>query len=298
VRSYWALARPRGALCVAALPLLGYGFAHWDHAAGARGTAGAALVVAAWLALHAGTLWLNAALDRDAGEVLFGRSVPIPRRIAVAGYAALAAAVLLGVLCGAGVFVAAAAALAVCYSHPSVRWKGHPILGPLTNGLGYGVLSPAAGWAVAGLPATPRLVLALAVLASAALAVYFAAQAFQGGEDGRRGYRTPVVCWGARRVLGAARVSLGVAALGTAAPSIAGWLPLACAVVVAGWLAGDRWLAAWQGDGRGDERRARGFVGLVAAMGMLVLAAATADYLVDRAGDGEVAGRATRRGAP
>src|SRR5688572_28972897 len=75
---YWLLARPGGAVCVAALPLLGWGFAHWDHARGAAGVTGIVLTIAAWLALHAGTLWLNAALDRDAGEVLLGRSVAVP----------------------------------------------------------------------------------------------------------------------------------------------------------------------------------------------------------------------------
>ena len=35
-------------------------------------------VLAAWSWLNAGTLWLNAAVDRDEGEVLFGRSVKPP----------------------------------------------------------------------------------------------------------------------------------------------------------------------------------------------------------------------------
>ena len=54
-----------------------------------------ALVLLAWVALHAGTLWLNAALDRDEGEVLWGRAVPVPANAALGGYAALVGTVVL-----------------------------------------------------------------------------------------------------------------------------------------------------------------------------------------------------------
>src|SRR5690606_1412062 len=95
-RALWTLSRPRGALWVGALPLLGLVWAHWDRALPLRAAGwGLAAVVVAWLLLNAGTLWLNAALDRDEGEVLFGRPAPVPPGIEGFGYAALAGCVAL-----------------------------------------------------------------------------------------------------------------------------------------------------------------------------------------------------------
>ncbi|MCA9571391.1 MAG: hypothetical protein KC656_26310, partial [Myxococcales bacterium] len=63
----WTLARPRLMPFVVGLVVLGYAWAHWDRALVVRGGRELLVVCVAWALLHAGTLWLNAALDRDEG---------------------------------------------------------------------------------------------------------------------------------------------------------------------------------------------------------------------------------------
>src|SRR5262249_44230701 len=101
-RSPWTalgtLARPRLLPFVLLLPLFGYGWAHWDHAVNMCRLADLLGVLAAWALLQTGTLWLNAALDRDQAPVLMGRAVAVPAAAVPAGYAALAFAVMLAFL--------------------------------------------------------------------------------------------------------------------------------------------------------------------------------------------------------
>src|SRR5271155_3822962 len=92
-RALWILARPRLMPFVLLLPIVGFGWGHWDRALDLRGAAGLPWVLAAWLLLQTGTLLLNAALDRDSGEILMGRPVDVPQMTAAYGYAALVIAV-------------------------------------------------------------------------------------------------------------------------------------------------------------------------------------------------------------
>src|SRR5262249_49176546 len=112
------------------LPIVGFGWGHWDRALTLRGEAGLPWVLLAGLLLQAGTMWLNAALDRDSGEILMSRAIPVPKSTALWGYLALA----LAVGCAfvghfiSGCACATCAILAILYSHPATVWKGHPIL--------------------------------------------------------------------------------------------------------------------------------------------------------------------------
>jgi len=300
-RTLWRLVRPRGAIWVVLLPLLGFGFAHWDYGLPLRSGGAMGGVLLAWAALHAGTMWLNAALDRDEGEVLFGSGGGVPERIGLFGYTALGTCVALAATLGPVPVVCAAlaAVLAVLYSHPSTAWKGHPVGGPLVNAVGYGVLSPAIGWSLVDVPVTPRAVALLALVVAWTLGAYFAAQAFQAVEDGRRGYRTLVVTHGPAACLRAARVLLDVAFLGFVGLTLLGWFPRICLVVVplGGWL--DRWMVQWSGvpDG-GSESWARGLaIRLVLVMLGLVGTAYLA-YGVDVLRGGPAAGLGTARGHP
>ncbi len=226
------LARPNLLPFVLVLPLVGYGWAHWDRALDLTNPAGLAWVLAAWSVLHAGAMWLNAALDHDQGEILLGRSVPVPAGTAVAGYVALALAVALGFVAGfvAGVCAALCALLAILYSHPLTVGKGRPLIGPLVNWLGYGLLSPLAGWGLVSHRPDARTMLAWGFGSLVVLGCYFAAQAFQGPEDARRGYRTLVVTHGPRGALLAARLCIGAGFLGGVMLAALGWLPRVCLV--------------------------------------------------------------------
>ena len=246
-RALWILSRPRLAPYVVTLTLVGYVWAHWDRALTLRGGTAWLLVAASWLALHAGTLWLNSALDRDEGEVLYGKSVPPPPGVVRDGYIALGLCVVLGFLAGplAGACASLCAVLSVLYSHPATGWKGHPIGGPLVNGLGYGLLSSLAGWSAAGVSANPRSVVIWLLASFGVMGCYFAAQAFQYEEDAERGYRTLVVTHGPIITLQVARVCLGIGFVGGMTLAIIGWFPRVCLLGIPMWWWVDDWLRRW-----------------------------------------------------
>ncbi|HJL15640.1 MAG TPA: UbiA family prenyltransferase [Sandaracinaceae bacterium LLY-WYZ-13_1] len=279
------LARPKGAWLVAILPLIGFGYGLWErgstvHPGYVLDELG--LLFAAWIVGHAGAMWLNAVLDRDHGPVLLGRAVPVPRGTAFAGYLALAGSVavawplgLVPALCTAG-----CAVLAVLYSHPRVALKGRAIGGPLVNGVGYGTLSPLAGWAAADGVLTWRTAATLGLVLCFILGAYFAAQAFQQDEDGRRGYRTLVVTHGPRWTLGAARACLLVASVGLVGLCLAGVYPRALLVAAPGLLFADRHLARWRRvPGGGDGRWAARLVARLGVTALLVVGGAYAHHV-------------------
>jgi hypothetical protein len=296
-----ALARPRLLPFVLFLPVVGFGWAHWDRALSLRGEVALAGVVLAWALLHAGSLWLNAALDRDQGELLLGRPVPVPASIVSWAYAALAAAVLMAWLAhpAAGLACAACAVLAILYSHPATAWKGRSFLGPLVNVVGYGLLSTLAGWAVVGVRANPRTLAVWVLGALGVLGCYFMAQAFQAAADRGRGYRTLVATHGPGAVLLAARLCLAAGFLGGFLLAAAGWLPR---LLLLGWPLGcwiDRSLARWAlVPGGGDARQAQRLACRLLTAAVVAIALAYADYFWALALDLPVAGSGTAAGHP
>lgn len=283
------------------LVLAGYGFAHWDRALSLRGVSALPWVLAGWSLLHAGTLWLNAAVDRDEGEVLLGRSVPVPKGVTAWGYGALVLAVLLAwvgtPLAGAACLVCAV--LAVLYSHPKTLWKGHPVFGPLVNLLGYGLLTPMVGWVAVGVPLTARGAVAWGLGASGVLGCYFLAQAFQEEEDRARGYRTLVATHGPRTVLQASRLCLAVGLMGGMALSAWGWLPRACLLGLPFGIWVDLWMRRWaSAPERGSEAWARVAAWRLMITGLVGLALAFGEYARESFAGEPVAGLGTAGGHP
>jgi 1,4-dihydroxy-2-naphthoate octaprenyltransferase len=228
---------------------MGYGMALWGYAMMPWRPGALLGVLAAWALLSAGTLWLNAALDGEEGGAVFALRAERPAGLQRWGTAALAAAVLVASWSDrrAGVACGICAALAVLYSHPRTAWKGHPVLGPLVNVVGYGVLSPLAGWFVAEVPMDPRTAAAFASLALSVLGSTFAAQAFQREDDARRRYRTLVVTHGPAACLRAAHGLMRASVALVAALMVAGYYPRLCLLgLPAFWLA-DRWMVRWRG---------------------------------------------------
>lgn len=295
----WHLSRPRLLPYVLCLVIVGMAWGHWDRALTLRGMEGLGWVLLAWWALHAGTLWLNAALDQDEGEVLYGRAVRPPKHVALVGYAALLLTVGLAVAAGsvAGGCALGCALLSVLYSHPKTQWKGHPIGGPLVNGLGYGLLSPMAGWSLVGVSATPRTVAAWGLGLAGVLSCYFMAQAFQEAEDAERGYRTLVVTHGPDGALFAARLCLAVAFAGGMLLAAVGWFPRICLLGAPLWWWVDRWLLHWHQEG-GGERRARVFAGRILLSLLVMLALVFSDYAWESYAGQPVAGLGTAAGHP
>ncbi len=300
-RALWVLARPKLLPFVLALVLAGFGWTHWDRALVGRGGEHLLWVLAGWALLHAGTLWLNAALDEDEGEVLFGEAVAPPPGIERWAYAALAGAVLLATIGGpvSGGACAVCALLSVAYSHPATVWKGHPIGGPMVNWVGYGLLSPLAGWAAVEVPANPRSVAVWLLASLGVLGTYFTAQAFQGAEDEARGYRTLVVTHGPAATLHTARILIGIGLVGGLCLAIVGWLPRICLAGAPAWWVTDRWLVTWaQQPNGGSEAWARGLARRLLWTGLLGLVLAFADYVRDSFAGVPVAGLGTASGHP
>ncbi len=297
----WFLARPRLAPYVMTLTLVGFGWAHWDRALQLRGGVAWMLVAASWLALHAGTLWLNAALDRDEGEVLYGRAVPLPPGISTYGYIGLAVSVLLAGLAGP---IAAACSglcvvLSVLYSHPATRWKGHPLGGPLVNGLGYGLLSSLAGWSAAGVPTNLRSVIVWLLSSLGVMGCYFAAQAFQQEEDAERGYRTLVVTHGPTATLQAARLCLAAGFVGGMVLATIGWFPRICLVGIPMWWWVDDWLRQWStAPGGGSAAHAQTMARRLLIAVLVCLALVFGEYVRESLRHEPVAGLGTHAGHP
>lgn len=287
------LARPRGAVLVCLLPVLGFGYGHWERGSQVSPLAVAPIILAiitVWLLGHAGAMWLNAELDRDEGAVLLGRAVRVPRGTGRLGYGALAASVALAAAWLDAIALACVigcALLAMLYSHPRIALKGHPLGGPLVNGVGYASLSPIAGWSLAQPIFTWRAPLTLLGLVLGVLGLYFAAQAFQRDEDAARGYRTLVVTHGPRVTLQVARACLSFAMWGLALGALAGIYPRAVLIATPLVVVVDRFMARWtSAPGGGDGRWALGMVKrLVLALVVVVATVYATHFAQILAGD-------------
>lgn len=303
-RSLWHLARPALWPSVVALVLLGWGVGLWDGGLAPRGFGALACALVAWSLLHAGALWLNAALDRDEGEVLFGRAVPVPDGIERFAWAALGGCVAAAWLGGPalGAVGTVSAALGALYSHPRTRWKGHPVGGPFVNGVGYGLLTPLAGWVAAGAPPGARAVALWLLVGLASLGAYYMAQVFQEREDRARGYRTLVATHGPATTLAVARWCVGASLVGGLLLAAVGLLPRVVLLTAPLALWVDRWFARWSRDpGRGGEASAREAARRVVLAGAAALLVVALDTALERLSPGaaeETADASEDRSAP
>lgn len=289
---------------VALLPMTGFTFAIWDHGCilpWSKALPALALLAALWAVPHMGTMWLNAALDRDEGPVLFGTSVPVPQGIEKYGYATIALSVVVAFAAnlGLGLSVLGCAALSILYSHPRTAWKGHAFLGPFANAFGYGVLSPVGGFCLSGLPPSMRGVAVLCVSVSFILAAYLAAQAFQEEEDRARGYRTLVAIRGPRATLTWTRAFLWLAVLGTLGLAAVGWFPRMVLASAPAFFLTDRLLVRWREvPGGGDASWAARFFSWIALSGIICVIGVSVEFGWAEARGLGIGGMATLAGHP
>jgi 4-hydroxybenzoate polyprenyltransferase len=198
----------------------------------------ALLGVLLWVVcLNGGTLALNSAVDRDEGDIAYlHRPPPPPAHLAGFGLVLMAAGLAVSLLLPAAYRLAYAACLvlSVLYSVPPFRLKAVPGADWAINMLGFGTLTPFAGWAATGLPVDTAGLLILIGFCPLFAALYPLTQIYQYEEDARRGDRTLARALGLRRSLIVAAGSAGLAfALFGAAALAAGW----------GSADGWRWLA-------------------------------------------------------
>jgi 4-hydroxybenzoate polyprenyltransferase len=257
---YFLHLRPAEWPIMAAHTALGYLLAVGVARAAGEHLGGALLGLLLWVVcLNGGTLALNSAFDRDEGDIAYLRDPPAPpRRLAlfslglmVAGQvAALTLPPLFGALYGL------CFALSVLYSVPPFRLKAVAGADWLINMVGFGTLTPLAGWATTGRPLHAVAGAVLLAFCPLFAALYPLTQLYQLDEDARRGDRTLALMLGTRRSLDVALAAAGAAFLlftwaglrSAWPPGAAGWrwsllllALLAWAAVLIPWrLAGER----------------------------------------------------------
>ena len=188
----------------------------------------ALLGIALWVVcLNGGTLALNSAFDRDEGDIAYlRRPPPPPRGLAVASLGLMLAGQGAAVLLPPAYQVAYATCvvLSVLYSVPPMRLKAVAGADWIINMVGFGTLTPYAGWAATGLPLDPPRGLALIAFCPLFAALYPLTQIYQLEEDTRRGDRTLATVLGVGGSLDAAAAALVIAfALFAGAGVAAGW---------------------------------------------------------------------------
>jgi 4-hydroxybenzoate polyprenyltransferase len=221
-------------------------------AVGLRGTTGehldaALLGLILWvLCLNGGTLALNSAFDRDEGDIAYLRDPPPPPRrlagfslglMAAGQVAALALPPLFGAL------YALCFVLSVLYSVPPFRLKAVAGADWLINMVGFGTLTPLAGWATTGRPVDGVTWLVLLGFCPLFAALYPLTQLYQLEEDARRGDRTLALVLGVRRSLDVAAAAAGLAfvlfawaGLRSAWPPGGAWRWAALVLALLGWV--------------------------------------------------------------
>lgn len=196
------------------------------------------------IALNGGTLALNSAFDRDEGDIGYlDTPPPAPRRLAHVGLAIMllgqAAALLLPL--GFAIAYAVCFAMSVLYSAPPVRLKAVAGFDWAINMIGFGSLTPYAGWAATGRPLTAAAFWVFLAFCPLFAALYPLTQLYQMEEDAARGDRTLAIALGPRASLAVALAAVPLAfacfarAGALANPGRMGWTALGIALV--SWLA-------------------------------------------------------------
>ena len=185
--------------------------------------------------LNGGTLAINSAFDRDESDIAYLRSPPPPPPGLFAFGLVLmglgqGGALVLG--SGYAAVYAACFVLSLLYSVPPVRLKAVAGADWVINLVGFGALTPLAGWLASGVPLRRPETIAILAFAPLFGALYPLTQLYQLEEDRRRGDRTIAALLGVRRSLA---VAIGAV--------LAAFATFVLAGLRSGWTGGDivRW---------------------------------------------------------
>ena len=154
--------------------------------------------------LNGGTLALNSAYDQDDGDIAYLHEPPPPPvHLALFGFLLMAAGLAGSLLLPLGYRLAygICLVLSVLYSVPPIRLKSVPGADWAINMVGFGTLTPYAGWATSGVPVTSAGRLILVGFCFLFAALYPLTQIYQYEEDARRGDRTLAGTLGPQRSL-------------------------------------------------------------------------------------------------
>jgi 4-hydroxybenzoate polyprenyltransferase len=201
--------------------------------------------------MNGGTLAINSAFDQDEGDIGYLKAPPKPpEHLLGFSVALLGISALMGFLLPLpfALINLGCVIMSVLYSVPPPRLKARAGWDLVINCLGFGLLTPMAGWALTGRPFGPAILLASIGFAFLFATLYPMTQIYQVAEDTRRGDRTLVIQVGVGRSLGLALLAAfiahgfllaGVRSLGRPLilllPSLLAWLG-----VLLPWLRGWR----------------------------------------------------------
>ena len=167
------------------------------------GALAAGLVV--WVVLlNGGTLAINSAYDNDVGDIGYlDDPPPAPAHLARWGFLLMFAGQGLALALPRGFAIAYAIcfAMSLVYSVPPVRLKAVAGADWLINVIGFGTLTPYAGWALTMHPLTDAGAWALGGFAPLFAALYPLTQLYQLEQDRARGDRTLAIALGVRSSL-------------------------------------------------------------------------------------------------
>ena len=201
--------------------------------------------------MNGGTLAINSAFDQDEGDIGYLKAPPRPPKHLLAfSIVLLGTATLLGFLLPLpfALINLACVVMSVLYSVPPPRLKARAGWDLLINCVGFGLLTPLAGWALTGRPFTRAILWAALGFAFLFASLYPMTQIYQVAEDSRRQDRTLVIQVGVGRSLAlslwAALAAHGCFLVGILARGRTPWsiLPslLVWAAVLIPWLRGWR----------------------------------------------------------
>lgn len=155
--------------------------------------------------LNGGTLAINSAFDSDDGDVGYlDDPPPPPPGLFIFGIGWMAFGALLAAILLPRAFLvvyAACFALSILYSVPPFRWKAVAGLDLAVNAIGFGILTPLAGWTLGGAHFESWSLLILLAFGPLFAALYPLTQLYQVEEDRARGDRTLAILLGTRRSL-------------------------------------------------------------------------------------------------
>lgn len=196
--------------------------------------------------LNGGTLAINSAFDKDEGDIAYlKRPPPPPPHLFAWGLGLMLAGLAIALVLlppAFGAVYTACLTLSLLYSVPPVRLKAVAGADWVINLLGFGTLTPLAGWLATGRDVTSWGWLQLLGFAPLFAALYPLTQLYQAEEDRARGDRTLALILGPRMsLLVALGATFAAFALFGAAGVAGGWKwPtgrwLALAVALAAWL--------------------------------------------------------------